>query len=654
MPSSAASKRFMQVYNSLPPDAQELLVQKQLVPLLNTVSKDKQKKVIASATEMQGRYAHMPSLNLKAKKSEICTLLQELSRDSKRFLIKERSRREEFISEAVDSLAQWLNNIWKVVYEYRTNFRMAHACLLFACDALDQIANVCGGCKCSYASTFIPVKIRRSSGRLIKSFRLTGAHNLKRVMLWIWRDLFLTLLAIESKRQGSNIQDMLDDIRTLLGWRALEHLLHGGRKTSFEEEDEDEEEEYVDHEPEQTNLFPHVVEDDGDEDYTSDDRSTICDEKLYPSSYYASHWSRRITDQQPRLRDLVHTTLLGLFKVAPSAPLYASMAAIAEDEDDLEEELHPIIVSVATHSSDNFAAALRILSLTNRAESLDKLLTTHKHLLRPQDSPSLQFATFIMSSNFFYRSHALSIAQEELIDVSDALRAAVRASFCNINAEVYKIELTQILALPQDSLNRRSRIERWVKNVLTPQADATHPMALAALMMGIPLPPGVEGADEGDMLGYFEIDTDDTELEDLKEEFRQNLKVRLQGWVDTVMSVKGGHAMLLKVYNKVIEDMPFLNGNDLVEEMSARLSDRPSKHHVCDALEAFMDFCKKQRKRASVNAKKKAQTKATAGDRAVTNTSTASSASGSESGLASFVPPGGPSTSNTAFMDDVD
>ncbi|KAF8838669.1 hypothetical protein BDN67DRAFT_67338 [Paxillus ammoniavirescens] len=654
MPSSAASKRFIQVYHSLPPDAQQLLVQKQLVPLLDVVPKDRRKKAIAPAAEMQKRYAHMPSLNLKAKKSEICTLLLELSRDSKRSLIKERSRREELISEAVDSLAQWLNDVWKVIYEYRTNFKLAHGCLLFACDALDQIGSVCGGCKCSYANMFVPIKIRRSSGKLVKSFSLTGAHNLARVMLWIWRDLFVMMLATGSKRQRSNIQDMLDDIRTLLGWRALEHLLHGGRKKSFDDEDDDEgeEDEHVNDEPEQRDRCRHVVEDDGDENYTSDDCSTACDEELYPSSYYADHWSWRMTDQQVRLRDLVHKTLLCLFKVAPSEPLYATMASIADSEEELDAELHPMLMSVATHSSDNFAAALRILSLNNRTDSLHYLLTTHRHLLRPQDSASLQFATIIMSSDFSYRYHGLTIAQEELIDISNALHAAVRSCFCNISADAYKTELRQILALRPDSLNRRNRVERWVKNVLTPQVDATHPMALAALMMGIPLPPGMEGADEGDMLGYFEIDSDDPELEDLREEFRPNLKSRLQGWVETATSVKGGQAMLLKVYNKTIEDMPFLNANDIVEEMSARLSERPSKHHVCDALEAFRDFCKKQKKRASVNAKKEGQTNGTAAGRAATDVS--SSASGSGSGFASFDPLGGPSTSSSAIMDDVD
>lgn len=133
------------MYDALPPDAQQLLVQKHLAPLLDVVSKDRRNRATTSAAEMLQRFARMPALNLKAKKAEIAALLLELSRDSKRAIIKERSRREQLLSEAIDSLAKWLNDIWKVVFEFRTNFRVAHACLLFACDALDQIGNGCGG-----------------------------------------------------------------------------------------------------------------------------------------------------------------------------------------------------------------------------------------------------------------------------------------------------------------------------------------------------------------------------------------------------------------------------------------------------------------------------------------------------------------------------
>lgn len=596
MPSRA---RFLQLYDALPPDAQHLLVHRHLVPLLDTVSKAAQKRSTATATDLLRRYARMPALNLKAKKAEIAALLLELSRDARRSLIKERSRREQLLAEAVDSLVQWLNDIWKVVFEFRTNFALAHACLLYARDALDQIGSGSGGqvsvpspvpalspphsCGCSFASMFVPVKITRSSGKVVKSFTLNGAQNLETVMLWIWRDLFITLLATGSKRQRSTIPDMMDDIRVLLGWRALEQLLRGGcKRTSSDpfsppspsplpafdqEEPEVDEDERAPRDPEHT---PSIVDDDGDHNYLSDDCSSICDEDPCPRIFYAPHWSWRIADQQSRLRNLVHTALLNIFKVAPSAPLYSSMIAIAEDEDDLDAELHPLVMAVAGHSSDNLSAALRIVSLNNRTDSVNKLLKAHKHLLRPQDAASLQFAVLIMSGNFFYRSHAMSIVQEELSDVSNVFRAAIRASFCKIDSEINKSELTQILALRRDSLHRRTRVERWVKGVLTPQVNTAHPMALAALMIGIPLPPGADGTDEGDMLGYVDLDGDDPDQEDLREEFRPNIKARFQGWVDTAVAVRGGSAMLMKMYTNLVGDMPFLKGKDVVEEMLAR------------------------------------------------------------------------------------
>lgn len=77
---------------------------------------------------------------------------------------------------------------------------------------------------------FISVKITRSSGKVVKSFTLIGAHNLEKIVLWIWRDLFITVLATGTKRQRSVVPDMMDDIRILLGWRALEQLLRGGTK----------------------------------------------------------------------------------------------------------------------------------------------------------------------------------------------------------------------------------------------------------------------------------------------------------------------------------------------------------------------------------------------------------------------------------------
>ena len=433
----------------------------------------------------------------------------------------------------------------------------------------------------------MPIRITRSTGKVVKSFMLNGAQNLQSIILWVWRDLLVTILTTGSKRQRISVPDMIDDIRLLLGWRALELLLCGGNNrmsstllplslhfsvtSAFSDQNpaQQEEEDQDPTAPDSEEVLEHIVDDDGDQNYVSDNCSTACDEELYPTNFYASHWSWRFTDNQYRLRDLVHTALLNLFKDAPTGALYSTLIIISDDEDSLEEELHPLLMAVAGRSSDNLSAVLRILSLNNRTYSINQILLEYKHLLRPQDAASLQFAVLVLSSNFLYRTHAVSIAEEELHDVLFVFRSAIRLCFCNIDSEANKAEIKQILALRSDALARRTRVERWVKGIATPRGDTSHPMALAALMIGLPLPPG-EGTDDGDILGYMDLDGDEPDVEELREEFRPNIKARLQGWVDTVSSIKDGRAVLLKVYRKILVDMPFLNAKDVVEEMLAR------------------------------------------------------------------------------------
>ncbi len=90
---------------------------------------------------MQRRHAGIPVLDLKAKKREVNTLLDELHRDAKRSFVKERSHRSELLDQTVDSITSWLNDIWRVVYEHNVDFVLAHECLLFTMNTLDQIGH---------------------------------------------------------------------------------------------------------------------------------------------------------------------------------------------------------------------------------------------------------------------------------------------------------------------------------------------------------------------------------------------------------------------------------------------------------------------------------------------------------------------------------
>ena len=55
-----------------------------------------------------------------------------------------------------------------------------------------------------------------------------GPQNIDRVLLWIWRDLFVSLFSKGSKRDKDKVPEMLEDIETLLGVDGLERLLYGG------------------------------------------------------------------------------------------------------------------------------------------------------------------------------------------------------------------------------------------------------------------------------------------------------------------------------------------------------------------------------------------------------------------------------------------
>jgi len=151
---------------------------------------------------------------------------------------------------------------------------------------------------------------------------------------------------------------------------------------------------------------------------------------------------------------------------------------------------------------------------------------------------------------------------------------------------------------------RHDRIERWVDAVVTPNSQPTNPMNFAALLMGLPLPAGLDDGDDGDPFGYLDIDQNDPDLEDLREEFRPPLKERFDGWNDTALLIHGGPALLLDIYAKLMDLMPFLRATDAIDEMISRIADKPSKHHICDALDALSTFCKAQRKKTLQRDKK--------------------------------------------------
>ena len=131
----------------MPPDAQRALFENYLVPLLDDLPDSVTAKVIDSAKEMQIRFTAIPNLDYLAKRTELEGLLGEIERDQKQSLfIKERSTRDKLFEETIDTLSTWVNDIWSVIFEYQTNFRLAHQCLLLAAEMLRRMFAPYGGC----------------------------------------------------------------------------------------------------------------------------------------------------------------------------------------------------------------------------------------------------------------------------------------------------------------------------------------------------------------------------------------------------------------------------------------------------------------------------------------------------------------------------
>lgn len=284
----------------------------------------------------------------------------------------------------------------------------------------------------------------------------------------------------------------------------------------------------------------------------------------------ARHWSYRISCAVPVVRDYIQGYLTDVFKQRPSLQLYHTLCVISPDPDRTHDEICDYLRTAATSSSEMFAAALDIWAFGNHHSDIQSALKTHAHLLRPRDAFALQNAVTALGHNRAYAPLARSIAEKEMLDTARALRNALLASFSQLDTPAHKAELQNILRMHPNAAGRQDRIEAWVDSVSTPGTNAPNPMAFAAMMMGLPLVPGMDLSEDADPLGYLDLDPNDPDLEDLREEFRPKLKQRFEGWAKATPEVPGEPSILFRVCKEITEMMPFLRAGDVVDEIVGR------------------------------------------------------------------------------------
>ncbi|GLB45926.1 hypothetical protein LshimejAT787_3900020 [Lyophyllum shimeji] len=627
------SAKFTELFDSLPPEAQRTLLENHIFPLLDSLSSEKSDHALSVAEEYQTRLRSRPRIDLKNKQKEVNGLLDALNKDSKVTITKESSNREELLAEVVDSLTGWLSDIWSTVYEFREHYSLAHACLLFAADVSSSLVDmpVPGGCKCSLLNMPIDITIRRQDGKVVKSFTLRGPQAMGKALLWLWRELFVSLSAYGTALTKKKMPEMIEDIESVTGWESLERLLYGGGASTVNME-------YEDLDDDQDDILD-IAEDDGDEDYVDDgdDEETCRDDELGGGrcfcSYHANHWTPVINEQRIHLRELVEDRLHAKFRTMPSLPLYNVIHAISPDYSKTQQLLLQELNENATKSSETFAAALSIYTNTANTQRIVSLLSTHFHLLRPRDT---------------------EIWETELLEAVRAIRAAVTSVFGNIDTEVHKEDLEAILALRLNSPERQERIHRWVDGVVT-SVPHLSTMALAAMMMGFPV------ADEGgqvDISSFLDdVEPRDRDWDELKEEFRPPLKERFEGWCRVAGNFKDPtiQTALEKIYYKTVELMPFMRSSDITDHMILKLTELPGKGHIVRGLQALSSWCVLKRKHINSAAKQQRRTGKKAGATPAQNT--APGPMGSTSAFSfSFPSPAPPTAPHPPFggMEDVD
>jgi hypothetical protein len=294
------------------------------------------------------------------------------------------------------------------------------------------------------------------------------------------------------------------------------------------------------------------------------------DHSWCPETHHGAHWSSSLVREHLRLHKMVQERLVATFTITPCLLLYQAILSNAreQDDDELRSELLAVLASVSTTCAETLSAAFAIYAAEDETEEIILLVNTQSHLLRPRDHESLRAAVSALSHDPLFRMRALQLLEKELLDTACTIRAAVLSCFHKMDER--KEGINRILKLAAGSDVRADQVTQWVEAVVSPHIVPEDPIAFAAAMMGIPFPPGADDSGDADPLGYIGADVHDEDLDDLREEFRPKLKERWEGWCQSASNIKGGAAILAKVYGQVIEMMPAFKVTELIDEMMAR------------------------------------------------------------------------------------
>ncbi|KAL0948799.1 hypothetical protein HGRIS_008929 [Hohenbuehelia grisea] len=510
--SARPSKRIQKAYYSLPEHAQKLLVD-DLLSLLDDLPESRTKRFLSAASRVKSRldYSQRPFstvLDFKSKQKEVHGLFASLARDTKRtFVGREHSHHQEILDEILHSVLVWLPDIWSVVFEHSALFDEAHQCLMFTSESLAKVLESNSTqCQCPLINMEMDVEIKRQDGQLVESFHIVGVRSVSQVILWIWRDLFVSMSAHTHEAHfRRRAPEMLAEIMASVGLRGLERLLYGGH-VSLRAEYQPEMSDQIDLELVEDDYC--IVDDvDGDQLDSDEEEYGTC-----ACHFHGSHWSSKMERHRLRLRSLVLTQLMEAFKLMPSRSLYIAIMSVSPaavpapilssfyktpTKEDCATQLHQMLGDSlsTTPIPDVVASALEIMTFLDEncpwvlpkhdpevedVLSIPSILAAHSHRLRVHHARPLYSALCAYNSAshmLSYLPHSpsrgraqaqiLGAIRAELMDMVGAAHAAIRAVFPKMDKKEMQDEVLAIEALRAASNQRRSRVVSFVDTLET-------------------------------------------------------------------------------------------------------------------------------------------------------------------------------------------
>ncbi|KAI5823145.1 hypothetical protein EV122DRAFT_219033 [Schizophyllum commune] len=481
---------------------------------------------------MKAEYSKAPTLNLKNRCREAQDIMQQLSKHGivERIWSQEQRDRRDLLEDVVDIITGWFSNIWRTIHEVKGNFRHVHNCLLWSLGTASKIVALSAQSSPAHNIPIV-ISINSGGGERIRLFEVSGLLDIRVAAFWLWRDLFMTMFAVNPKRARVMAPAMFSEIADTMGWSALQQILVSG-----------------------------------------------LDEKCTGPEHEAK-------EQLALFRDALNSHLIEQFGACPSVELYRAAISTARSNIEARADLLSALREVDITSHDILVATLTIHIDADHPRGIVESLATHRHLFRVDDFSHLQSAVSTLARHELHLRDALAIVSQELTNIITSLRTMVLDTFIHINDLPHQDTLAAIFKLRLGSQTRRSTIRQWV---LTAAGSVQH-LGSSPIITGPPADHFFDAATSVDVMDLI------NPVLSCAADLAPYLSDSLGGWVSLASSIRGGEKRLQGAYSKILKEMAFFKAPDVVDAMILHISSYPNKAHVCAGLQQLSRFCKGHR-----------------------------------------------------------